>query len=388
MPFQKYIGFPSPDEFNNIIKTREDIERLEQCEQPIIDGSGLINPRDQDSNKECDGKKIADMIKIESIKMSQRNKEKLFRGAIDGIKTLNSYADIAEHIDNKTKLVNWLTFVGAKRAFQGSTKKATSEYLVFVLGELMIQSFTVNMQLTAESDTRTSTTPRSIIKPTSNNRPSSGQTTSPKPEKVLMFTGGPIIVKTDFEDEVNKFIKSKLAQIVNNGETRPHEVCQTIVRELGIQYKRVVKPDLWVCGAGIQQEFAINFASDEVAKMDVNMGSTRIKIIKLPEVKAHRSDWNVILETRANINNVVLNNTDADEQTTQKMILLAQEAVQKAESYAGISRLLQQKCDTIFRRKFHVTIGLDTQYWIYFYRTSPWLVNFRINELRVIIYSL
>ncbi|XP_053204054.1 uncharacterized protein LOC128388649 [Panonychus citri] len=402
---KKQNNLLTPEEFN-VVKTREEIIALEDCGLPPSDGSGLIDPRigglvpeNVDESNGCDGRTLEALVKVERISMGQTERDRIIAAAIEAVKTVSNYSSIAELMEAKLRSVTsaqsaakstklWFTFVGAKNAFSGSHKSmATNEYITFVLGGLRINTLSVTVVVPSPC------TSSDLISTPSPVRP------GPFPTGGGDFSGSgydnqdPVMVRSDFDESVNSFVLSILKPSTRSGggssivspTLRSEKVCQSLVNKLALKYEESVDPRSWMCFSGAQHSANFKTFTDDIPAMKIKMGSTKIRVMKMP--KLPKTEAEVINETRLNIGLAVVNNTDLDSSNAAMLVNFAQEGVQQYSSYAGIAKHIQDRAGQQWQRKFHCTVGLDTQYWIYFWYKKPFLINFTLNELRIIVYS-
>ncbi|XP_074596887.1 uncharacterized protein LOC141851967 [Brevipalpus obovatus] len=366
----RQISPRDPQENENILNTKDDIGRLEGCHYVLTDGTDLIDPRNPDTEqKECDGKKVVDIINIVSSKMNSKNREKLFKIAIEGIKKGESYLDVATYIDSRMgdpKKELWIVFVGTKRSFSGKSKASVPEMLTFVIGEIMIEAFRVDGSPAGSSG-------------------SSGET---DPQVRQPFTGSPSLESSNFETEINQFVVKSLTRVKDN-EKSADKICSSLINQLGNNFRAKISPNAWSCAAGPHDKFSLKIADQSVTRLSISWGSSVIQIMRqIEQAKSYSLDSDVIRETRQKLDLVSVNNTDLTPKQEKIMISIIKDGIKNSESYAGIARYIQKVAGSTFAQRFHVSVGLDTQYWIFFWKTDPWLINLKINELRVLAYAL
>ena len=333
--------------------------------------------------------------------MGQTERDRIIAAAIEAVKTVNNYSSIAELMEAKLRAVTsaqsaakstklWFTFVGAKNAFSGSHKSiASNEYITFVLGGLRINTLSVTVVMPSpctSSDLIATPSPVSGPFPIRGNGDFSGSGYDNQE---------PVIVRSDFDESVNSFVLSILktptrsggggSSIVSPTLGRPEKACQSLVNKLALKYEDSVDPKSWMCFSGAQHSANFKTFTDDIPAMKIKIGSTKVRIMKMP--KLPKTEAEVINETRLNIGLASVNNTDLDQTNAAVFVSFAQEGVQQYSSYAGIAKHIQDRAGQQWQRKFHCTVGLDTQYWIYFWYKKPFLINFTLNELRIIVYS-
>ncbi|RWS30235.1 hypothetical protein B4U80_13629 [Leptotrombidium deliense] len=95
--------------------------------------------------------------------------------------------------------------------------------------------------------------------------------------------------------------------------------------------------------------------------------------------------YDVIKEARRNIHHVEVNQTEMSEARQDEAIYMVKQAIKIYDTYEGMSRYCRDYMDSKHGKPWECMIGTDGQFWTYFWYQRPFIINFKIDRIRVLI---
>ena len=320
--------------------------------------------------KNCEGKTLNEIIQITSSRMSLSDRKKVLRAAVEGVRELNAYVDIASHVSETMRQKTnerWFCFAGAKQAFGNNVKDRVSKYLSFTMSEMTIELFSI-----ADG-------------PKPSTRPEVSRPIRPILDEIP-FDKNPQLIESNLDLEDQQRLIEILRKALRNDHNNYDRACQTVLNQLAAKFSF---DQTWSCAIGGQYKFSFKSNDDRI--LTVAFGGVIAQIGKSTKIIGRsttlRSGYDVITSAQNNINQVSINNTDMNTIMTQNFISLAQQSILQSTSYAEVSKYIRDGAGKLFGKNWDCIVGLDTQFWSHFWYQKPFLINIKVDDLRILAFA-
>ncbi|RWS01194.1 hypothetical protein B4U79_17275 [Dinothrombium tinctorium] len=95
--------------------------------------------------------------------------------------------------------------------------------------------------------------------------------------------------------------------------------------------------------------------------------------------------YEVIKEARLNLIKTEVNYTEMTGPMQQLMFQIAHNGINNYDSYEGITKYCREVLDYMYGKPWECLMGLDGQFYSYFWYKKPFFINFKVDRIRVII---
>ncbi|RWS02552.1 hypothetical protein B4U79_16605 [Dinothrombium tinctorium] len=106
---------------------------------------------------------------------------------------------------------------------------------------------------------------------------------------------------------------------------------------------------------------------------------------QIPKESQSYNMYEVIMEARLNLPKTEVNYTEMPIQMQELMIQIAHNAIKNYDSYEAMTKYCREFLDNMYGKPWECLMGLDGQFWTYFWYKQPYFINFKVDRIRVII---